>query len=146
MKNTLRWLVAFALAICMALPVLGGEGGENGGGTGIWILPRANFLTMNGGAAAPRDVRTVGLSQDVLMEVHTDLGSVSATFVDQVSGSPVALQVQGRVVRVSASLLQMLGTMSTKTAYITIADATQLGYLIRISVDPIAGTATIQVF
>jgi hypothetical protein len=146
MITVARWLVAFALAICMALPVLGGEGGENGGGTGIWILPRANFLTMNAGSVAPRDARPFSIQQDVLLQVSSEMGSCSATFMDQVSGSPVALQVTGSVVRMPAALLQLLGSMPNKTAYVTIADATQLGYLVRITVDAVTGIAVVQVF
>lgn len=109
MKSLLRPLVAIALAVWLALPLFGSEGGNNAGGTGIWILPRATFLASGMSQSAPRATKDLlANGQDLVMELSSECGACSATFVDELSGQPVALQANGGLVRLPASLLQSL--------------------------------------
>lgn len=133
MKSLLRPLVAIALAVWLALPLFGSEGGNNAGGTGIWILPRATFLASGMSQSAPRATKDLlANGQDVVMEVSSECGACSATFVDELSGQPVALQANGGLVRLPASLLQSLAGAAGTKAHIVITDANQLGYLLTI--------------
>ena len=82
MMSLLRPLVAIALAVWLALPLVGNEGGDNASGTGIWILPRATFLASGMSQAAPRATKELlAIGQDVVMEVSSECGACSATFV-----------------------------------------------------------------
>jgi hypothetical protein len=133
MKSLLRPLVALAVAVWLALPLVGNEGGNNAGGTGIWILPRATFLASGMSQSTPRATKDLlANGQDVVMEVSTECGACSATFVDELSGQPVALQASGGLVRLPASLLQSLAGAAGTKAHIVITDANQLGYLLTI--------------
>lgn len=133
MKSLLRPLVAIALAVWLALPLFGSDGGDNAGGTGIWILPRATFLASGMSMATPRATKDLlSLGQDVVMEVSSECGACSATFFDEVSGQPVALQASGGLVRLPAALLQALAGAAGTKAHIVITDANQLGYLLTI--------------
>lgn len=144
MASFFRLLAAFAVAICLALPGVGSEGGENGGGTGVWVLPRATFLTPPSGAA-PRDMLAAhNITQNCVMQMSEEVGIATATFVDDMSGIPVELAVNGSIVTIPAVLLQSLVGLSTPTATVLIADAAQMGYVIQILART-DGTATIRV-
>jgi hypothetical protein len=133
MKSLLRPLVALAVAVWLALPLVGNEGGNNAGGTGIWILPRATFLASGMSQSTPRATKDLlANGQDVVMEVSSECGECSATFVDELSGQPVALQTSGGLVRLPAALLQSLACAAGTKAHIVITDANQLGYLLTI--------------
>jgi hypothetical protein len=133
MKSLLRPLVALAVAVWLALPLVGNDGGNNAGGTGIWILPRATFLASGMSQSTPRATKDLlANGQDVVMEVSSECGECSATFVDELSGQPVALQTSGGLVRLPAALLQSLACAAGTKAHIVITDANQLGYLLTI--------------
>ncbi len=132
MKSLTRVLVAVALAIWLALPGVGGDGGENGGGTGVWVLPRAQFLTQQLGAVPRASLSQHNLAQDVFMQLSPEIGVAMATFVDSATGVPVALPVNGTIVRLPANLLQAMAAAHVSTASILITDAVQVGYLITI--------------
>ncbi len=144
MAALLRLLAAVAMAVALALPGVSDEGGENNGGVGVWVLPRASCVPPI--AAAPRAVRNgVPIAQDCLMKVSDECGPTAATFVDDMSGLPVSLHVSGSVVRVPASLLQALAAMPLPTASVLITDSQHVGYVALIAVHA-NGTATIRVF
>lgn len=133
MKLLQRVLVAIALAVWLAMPILGNDGGDNAGGTGIWILPRAGYLAANSQEAVAREQRNVpSFGQDLQVAVSSECGACGATFLDEVSGQPVALQSVGGVVRIPAALLQSLPQGDGTKAHIVISDASQLGYLMRV--------------
>lgn len=133
MKLLQRVLVAIALAIWMAMPILGNDGGDNAGGTGIWILPRAGFLASDSPNAAVRAQRAVpGACQDLMLAVSSECGNCAAMFLDELSGQSVALQSVGGMVRIPASLLQALPQGDGTKAHVVISDASQLGYLMRV--------------
>lgn len=133
MKLLQRVLVAIALAIWMALPILGNDGGDNASGTGIWILPRAGYLAADSQDAAVRAQRNMsGSGQDLLVAVSSDCGTCAATFLDELSGQPVSLQSVGGVVRIPAQLLQALPQGNGTKAHVVISDASQLGYMMRV--------------
>ncbi len=138
MVATLRFLLALAIAALLAMPIVSGDGGENGGGTGIWILPRATFLA-GGCSSTPVDQKAVpSLAADLVMQVSTECGSCTASLVDDVSGVPVSLTVVGNRVRLPASLLQALGASAAK-ASLVILDAQGYGYSMSVSVSPASG-------
>ena len=142
MTTLIRILVALAFAIILALPGIGGDGPE-GGGTGVWVLPRGTSLTAPGGAP-PRDVRTIATTQDCVMEMSPEVGTATATFVDSVTAVPTALPVSGSHVRIPAALMQTLVGLTIPTATILIADDAQVGYVIYVTVNA-NGTATVRV-
>lgn len=140
----IRTLLAFVLAVLVALPIVGSDGGENGGGTGIWILPRATCLA-SGHGTTPVDQKSVpSLSADLVMQVSSECGACTATLVDDVTGLPVALPVVGSRIRVPASLLQALAAGSTKASIVVLDDA-GMGYAMTLAVSPMAG-AVVKVF
>lgn len=143
MTSLIRVLAAIAFAICLALPGVGSDGGENGGGTGVWVLPRATCLTPPIGAA-PRDQKTVPIQADLQMQMSAEVGVACATFIDDTSGVPMALSVTGSLVTIPATLMQSLAGLSSPSGTIVIADAMQVGYVIQIVVHS-NGTATIRV-
>ena len=68
----------------------------------------------------------------------------TATFVDSISQVPTGLVVSGRQVQIPATLLQALAPFAGATATVVIADASQLGYVIQITVHA-NNTATLNV-
>src|SRR5262245_21978097 len=144
MKLLTRILAALALAIGLALPAVGGEGGETGGGTGVWVLPLSRSVTF-GALGAPRDHRSFGITQDIVMQCSSQGGIASATFVDDLTAVPQSLPVSGSQVRVPTSLLQSLTELPSPSGTILIVDAAQLGYVMRLSINA-QNQATIEVY
>jgi hypothetical protein len=139
MNTLLRFVLALALGVWLAMPSLGSEGGENAGGTGVWILPRATFMASGEvvePAGEPRASKKLSsLNQDVTMAVSIECGSCTATLIDDLSGVPVALQVTGPNIKLPASLLQALGAAGPAKASIVVVDANQMGYVMRVVID-----------
>jgi hypothetical protein len=143
MKNILRLLLAVAVSVWLALPSSSSDGGENAGGTGVWVLPRASFLA--GCGSMPRESKVLlGTTQDLVVEVSIEVGSFVATFLDEVTGLPVSLQSYGPRVRIPAALLQAV-VASNHKAHIVISDANQFGYMLHIEVHPSTGAISVQV-
>lgn len=145
MKALLRIALASLLAIFMALPSLGGDGGPNGGGTGVWVLPASSFL----GAPAvpnPRDTHTsVSTSEDLVFKASDEVGAVVAVFFDDLTATPVALPVNGREITVPAALLTALSQRVGASANIVIADASLRGYVVKVLIAA-DRTATVRVY
>lgn len=145
MKALLRIALASLLAIFMALPSLGGDGGPNGGGTGVWVLPASSFL----GATTvpnPRDTHTsVSTSEDLVFKASDEVGAVVAVFFDDLTATPVALPVNGREITVPAALLTALSQRVGASANIVIADASLRGYVVKVLIAA-DRTATVRVF
>src|SRR5688572_13626591 len=108
MKAFRNALLALALVAWLAVPGVGGDGGENGGGTGVWVLPRASTLTCSTGSGVPIACESRPITQDFFLLLSSEVGVASATLVDACSGLPVSLPVIGTVLRVPASLLQTI--------------------------------------
>ncbi|MCU0866911.1 MAG: hypothetical protein MUC36_24260 [Planctomycetes bacterium] len=142
-----RLLVGIALLLWLALPVVSSEGGENAGGTGVWILPRAVPLAANPTSGPPREVHVCSnLSQDLMMMVSVECGNVVATLVDEVSGISTALSVSGSAVRCPGHLLQMLVTSGVRKAHIVISDSSQTGYVIQLLMSSVDASVSMRVF
>jgi hypothetical protein len=139
-----RILAALALAIGLALPAVGGEGGETGGGTGVWVLPASRFLCVDP-PGAPRESRSFGITQDIVMQVSSQGGVSTATFVDDLTALPVSLPMTGSLVRIPSSLLQSLSESSSPSGTIMIVDAQLLGLLMRLTIST-QGLVTIEVY
>lgn len=146
MKTLGSAVLALVFLIALALPGFGDDGGGNGGGTGVWVLPRANFLTAQTGSSSVLAASSAPIAQDRWLQMSPDVGVATATFVDDASGVAVSLQVTGSLVRVPAALLQALALSSAPQAQILISDATQLGYLITVNVNAQTQLAQYRVF
>jgi hypothetical protein len=152
MKALRRLTLFAALALCLALPGIGsdGEGGENAGGTGVWILPRANFLAageLECRSEAPRATMSfASANTNVAITTSTELGDFSAVLVDPISGIPVSLTKSGSDVLVPAELLKQLCEVGCQVADIVITDAQQLGYVIAIEFDQATGQVSMKAY
>lgn len=133
----LRNLLVLLVALCLAIPTICDEGGENNGGTGVWILPACANITAPRSAAAASSRGSwagSGTSVDVKMAVASEMGAPSAMLVDEVSGVPIALPTSGRMVTISKNLLQALHQASVRTASVVITDTMQRGYILKVNI------------
>jgi hypothetical protein len=146
MKSLSKAVFVWALLIAFALPGIGNDGGENGGGSGVWVLPRACFLTSQTGSSAPLAFATRPMNQDLVMTMSAEVGVASGTFLEALSSVPVAVPVVGSTVRVPASLLQALALLQLPQATVVVSDAAQFGYVLKITVNPSTGTVLIQAY
>jgi len=151
MHALIRTFVAALLALWLAMPSVGGEGGENGGGGGIWILPHCDMLSgdplANAPVGTPRSSRAFAtLSQSVTMQGSNTLGQVVATLIDPVSCIPMPLPVLGRSATVPSSVLLGLQAAGIANAQIVIMDAAHQGYVIHVFLDLAASTATFSIY
>lgn len=150
MNAIVRILLAIVLAAWISSPSVGSEGGENAGGTGIWILPRATFFsggTGLGSGVAPREVRLfANANQDIRLAVSDEVGAAVATLVEDASGASSSLPVTGFLVVIPSSLQQSLLSSNSVRSTIVIADASQLGYFIEVVVFPTTGKVELRVY
>lgn len=152
MNTTLRILAAALLALWLAIPGISGEGdgGENAGGTGVWILPRSEFLSSGSGMQGrqPRisPIAIPNLLQDVKLRVSGDTGQCTGTLFDGVSNIPVDLPVLGQCVVLPASLMRGLFAARVPSCDMVIVDAARRGYLLSLVFDYATGGAQILVF
>ena len=152
MHALIRSLVAALLALWLAMPSVGGEGGENGGGTGVWVLPNCAYLggdplAGTGTLGTPRASQTFPtLSQSVTLLGSGQCGHIVATIIDPVSCVPMALPVLGRSATVPASVLQGLHAANISSAHIVMIDASHNGYVIHVSFDLAASTVTFSIY
>ena len=151
MNTTLRILAAALLALWLAIPGISGEGdgGENAGGTGVWILPRSEFLSSGSGMGRQPRISPIvipNLLQDVKLRVSNETGQCSGTLFDGTTNTPVDLPVLGQCVVLPASLLQGLFAARVPTCDIVIVDAARRGYLLSLTFDYGTGGAQILVF
>ncbi|HEB52576.1 MAG TPA: hypothetical protein ENI87_04890 [bacterium] len=148
MNATLRNIFALLVALCLAVPANGDPGGENAGGTGVWILPTcAQVIAPTfDPTQQPRTVKAgIAASADLNMKISSGMGVPTATFVDDLTGLPIPLPVSGRMVTLPAHLMQSLVASPDPNATIVIVDANQVGYVIRVTADPHAGSVVLAV-
>ena len=150
MKALARLTLVAVFSAWLALPGVGSDGGENAGGTGVWILPRANFLASIPCTTATAEVRAAcaipSVAQSITVTTSSDLGVIVATLVDPVTGVPMPLATSGHDVVIPGSMLQNLRVAGCGSATIVIADDNHLGYVIEMSIDLAAGAATLKLF
>jgi hypothetical protein len=137
MKITLRTLFAALLALWLALPSVGGEGGENAGGSGVWILPRTTFMAPStGGGSVPRMSFTISdLNRDASLVGSAEMGQAVATLVDSSLGLPTRLQVVGKAIVLPSSMMLGMLHAGVTDADIVVVDASLRGYRIHLSID-----------
>jgi hypothetical protein len=137
MKITLRTLFAALLALWLALPSVGGEGGENAGGSGVWILPRTTFMAPStGGGSVPRMSFTISdLNRDASLVGSAEMGQAVATLVDSSLGLPTRLQVVGKAIVLPSSMMLGMLHAGVTDADIVVVDASLRGYRIPLSID-----------
>ncbi len=152
-----RSLLSILFAMLVVLPGIGRAGGDNAGGTGVWILPRASTLSPAMVSVAtdphapisiePREVRLLdNLQNNLALVASDDMGTPVATLVDGVSGAPIALPVEGRTATLTATMLQQLVGSGVTTATIILLDAQHRGYLVRLNLDLTTHTGDLTVF
>jgi len=151
MHALIRTFVAALLALWLAMPSVGGEGGENGGGSGVWILPNYGMLSGDPLAISPlgtpRASRSfASLSSNVILQGSSGLGQVVATLIDPVACIPMPLPVVGRSATVTSSVLQGLQAAGIANAQIIMMDAAHQGYVIHLFLDLAAGTVTFSIY
>lgn len=152
MNTTLRILAAALLALWLAIPGISGEGdgGENAGGTGVWILPRSEFLSSSSGLQGrqPRisPIAIPNLLSDVKLRVSGDTSQCTGTLFDGVSNMPVDLPVTGPCVVLPSSLMRGLFAARVPSCDIVIVDASRRGYLLSLVFDYATGGAQILVY
>lgn len=149
MKSLLHSLIALLVAVWLAVPSPGGEGGENAGGTGVWILPfsaNVNQEPENGPlpSQARMSIVVSDLARDLRLQSSDELGQSVAMCVDQATGMPVLLPVVGCHVTVPAALLRSLSLTRTN-ADIVISDAFGNGYRISVRVEQASGAVCLLV-
>lgn len=142
MTTLLRLLAIGLLAALLALPGRGHDGGENGSGTGVWVLPRATHLGPTTGCA-PRATFSVNPNQACVLRASDDLGVAVGTIVEEGTGVVASVAVIGSDVCLPAAMLQALFQAGAK-ATIVVVDSSQLGYVIEVSV--VAGKLNLRVF
>jgi hypothetical protein len=136
MTSLIRNILVLLVAAWLAVPTVCDEGGENNGGTGVWILPAcANVTGLEpAGANVVRATQTfANTSKDIELRVENQMGCAAASCVDGVAGSPIALAVSGRIVVIPRQLLQAL-EQSSRSATIVITDAQQYGYVLAVQI------------
>lgn len=138
MKLLVRSLIACLLALWISAPTTGGEGGENAGGTGVWILPTCGFLG-GPGPGVGQSFAVSDPSKGVRFVVSEECGAVTALAVEPLSGISTPLSVNGRDVTLPASLLQAYVAGGVHLVRVVITDAAHCGYRIDL-VLPSAGS------
>lgn len=155
MNMTLRRVLAAALlALWFAIPGVSGDGdgGENAGGTGVWILPRCTSISSGssslGQLTQPRvaPLAIPDLTHTVKFRVSDECGASIATLFDGQSALPVDLPVVGQYVELSAAVLQGLHAASIAESHIVVTDANARGYLMRLRIDLAAARAEVLIF
>lgn len=151
MSALLRFLAAALLVSWLTSPTRGGEGGENAGGTGVWILPRCTALApspgMGGQTGAPQCTYTMSsLNAGLSLVASIECGTVVATLIDPGSGTPMALPASGRSALLSRTTIDGLRVAGVVSANIVMMDAARQGYVIYATFDYAANTATLAVY
>ncbi|MCA8974427.1 MAG: hypothetical protein KDC98_06880 [Planctomycetes bacterium] len=144
MKLLVRCFAASLLALCFAMPGVGGEGGENAGGTGVWILPRSQQLGCSSPAMG-QSFSAEDFENDLTLVVSEECGHVIATATEPSNGEAIALPVSGREVTIRRSILQAYSAASVPVVQVLIADQAQQGYLITLAIDSANRTCTLTV-
>ncbi len=149
MKALLHCLLALLATVIVALPSPGSEGGENAGGTGVWILPfcsQINSGQEQGPASTARlTIPVTDFNRDVRLEISSQMGQAVATCVDEMTGYPTGLVVSGRTVIVPSQLMRSL-SLARVNATILVMDASSCGYCIAVQVDHATGAINLLVY
>ncbi|MBL8727002.1 MAG: hypothetical protein JNM25_01135 [Planctomycetes bacterium] len=149
MKLLLRLVLPLAVAALVALPGIGSDGGDNAGGTGVWILPRPTFLAsgaLESMAPAVHGVLNIAsCGSGVALAAGAEMGDFVATLIDPISGMPIALPTNGRQILLSASLLADL-KLAAVEARIVVSDSQHLGYVLGLALDSTTGACTVRIF
>ncbi|MBM4060513.1 MAG: hypothetical protein FJ265_05380 [Planctomycetes bacterium] len=153
MNLLFRFLTAALLALWAAIPAIGGagDGGENAGGTGVWILPRcesigSNITTIGGGVPRVAPLTFGNLGSDIRLRLSNECGEATATLFEGESGAPIALPVVDQLMTLPAFVLQGLVAAGVDVADIVVIDAHNRGYLMRLHLDLAARTAALLVY
>jgi hypothetical protein len=144
-----RWLLAFVLALVFVVPATAGSGGGDSGGNGVWILPRSSVIggLLPTAITPPRGTCHYTSNQQPLqMKVSAEVVNPIAFLVDPITGSPILLTSTIDTVTIPPSVVNGLLAANVTSALGTIFDASSHGYYFRLRLDPVAGTADIDIF
>jgi hypothetical protein len=113
------------------------------------VLPRAAQFGSGAGpgpGASPRQTFAfASANQDIRLAV-SDMSTAVATLTEESSSLSTSLSVVGSEVVIPSELQQALINSSSTTATIVITDAFQIGYYIRLVVQPGTGGFELRVF
>lgn len=149
MKAILRLVLPVAFAAWLALPGVSSDGGENAGGTGVWILPKPTFLASDSPsittlATERKSIPNISATNTITLTAAAEMGAMTATMIDPVTGVATALPVSGHDITMRDSLLNGVRCAGI-TADIVVVDSQQQGYVIRVAFDA-SGTGTIKIY
>ena len=149
MKALLHCLLALLVTVIVALPSPGSEGGENAGGTGVWILPFCSQINSgseeHSNSTARLTIPVADLNRDISLQLSSQMGQSVATCVDELTGHPTGLVVAGRIVTVPSQLMRSL-SQARVNATIMVVDASNCGYCIAVQVDHSTGVVNLLVY
>jgi hypothetical protein len=148
MKLLLRLMLPLAVATWLALPGIGSDGGDNAGGTGVWILPRPTFLASGSVDSVGQERGSISIascSGGFALATGIELGDFTATFIDPISGVPIALPTCGRQVLLDAALLSALKQTGVQ-GRIVVSDSQHLGYVMNVTMDGVTGACTVRIY
>ena len=143
--TAMRTTLAVLLALWLALPSLGSEGGGDAGGTGVWILPTA--APMHGALLNPTQPRCAGSVRSqtgLTLSMSSQVGPAAAVFVSASTSDTMPLSVHGGQVVLPQSLLQYLASSGGR-GMIVVTDANQFGYVVDVRAKKVPGEAGLKV-
>lgn len=145
LKNFTRTLLAILVAVWVAVPTVGGEGGENAGGTGVWILPASSFVGMPCWGPSGPSRQLTDFTKDLRMVVDPNCGQVLATVTDPLTAVVIPLTVCGRDVTLAASTLRAYSDAQVSSVVVLIVDSQQRGYYMTVTINTTAHSASVQI-
>lgn len=146
MKLAVRVLVVLLAALWLAAPSVGGEGGDNAGGTGVWVLPEASGLG-GPGSSGPNCSREISnLEKDLKLTVANNVGSFVATVCEVGSGVVMPLATSGRDVLLPAATMVAFRNANVAEVEIVIADESLVGYRIRLTIEQNGESGTLTIY
>lgn len=129
MRSLLRSLLTILALLC------GMSAGGGGGDSGVWILPLSSNVSATGIGPLARDSRPAALGKgDVVMQVSSDMGAMTASLSETGSGIALPIRVSGnKVVVPEATLQALLSSSSSGVALGVVVDLRGRGYVIKIT-------------
>lgn len=150
MKTLSRLSLLIAFAVWLALPTVGNDGGDNAGGTGVWILPRSTFLAsgsplIDPSTAARESIGVAAALAPVTLTASSEMGAMTATLLEPTTGTPMALPTNGRNITLSADVLRGIREAGT-TAKVVVLDGLLQGYVLEVSFTSATSAGEIRIY
>lgn len=151
MMAVVRAVLLVLVGLFAVLPLFGHDDEGGGGDSGVWILPRSSYLGSGGGpqiiSAPPRGIRHhPDLSRDLSLQMSSEMSEPTGVLTDPVTNRPIPLAVDGMHVTVRSATLRSIESAGVTEVYGTVIDSQGRGYILRLRIDPIQHTATLEIF